>query len=88
MGFTLTLSPKWGCDKYGAPRFVRESGIDPTQLRDVKYGSLLALDYYKKGTKIKYILEHEDSMEEQLVELVHALAKKMKDLKRSYGKRI
>jgi hypothetical protein len=50
--------------EYGTPRFVREGGIDPTQLGDVKYGSLLTLDYYKKGMKIEYFLEHEDSMEE------------------------
>ncbi len=30
--------------KYGAPRFVHEGGIDPTQLGDVEYGSLPTLD--------------------------------------------
>ncbi len=73
--------------EYGAPRFVHEGGIDLTQLGDVKYGSLLALDYYKKGTIVEFSLEHEDPMEEQLVELVHALAKKMRDVKWSYGKK-
>jgi hypothetical protein len=36
--------------------------------------------------KLKYSLEHEDSMEVQMVELVHVLAKKVTSVKRSYGK--
>jgi hypothetical protein len=74
--------------KYWAPRFVREGGINPTQLGDVKYGSFLALDYYINIRKVECYLEHEDSIEEQLVELVHALAKKMRDVRWSYWKRI
>jgi hypothetical protein len=74
--------------KYGTPRFVHEGGIDPTQLGDVEYGSLPALDYYKEGMGVEFSSEHEDYMEEQLVKLVHASTKKVKDVKRSYGKRI
>jgi len=74
--------------KYGAPRFVCEGGIDPTRLGDAEYGSLPAFDYYEKGMGVECSSEHEDSMEEQLIQLVHASAKKTKDVKWSYGKRI
>ncbi len=57
-------------------------------LGDAEYGSFVALGYYIKEMKIKYYLKHEDSMEVQLVELVHASTKKMRDMKWSYGKRI
>jgi hypothetical protein len=42
----------------------------------------------RKETKVEYSSKHEDSMEIQLVKLVQALAKKARDVKRSYGKRI
>jgi hypothetical protein len=74
--------------KYGAPMFVHEGGIDPTQLGDVEYGSLPTLDYYKEGMGLEYSSKHKDSMEEQLTKLVHALSKKVRDVKQSYGKRI
>jgi hypothetical protein len=38
--------------------------------------------------RIEYSSKHEDSMDIQLVELVHALAKKARDVKLSYGKKI
>jgi len=57
-------------------------------LGDAEYGFLLALGYYREVIKIKYYLKHEDCMEVQLVELIHASTKKMKDMKWSYGKRI
>jgi hypothetical protein len=50
--------------KYEALRFACEGGINPIQLGDVEYGSFPAIDYYRKGTKVEYSLEHEDSMEE------------------------
>ncbi len=37
---------------------------------------------------MEYSLDHEDSMEVQMVEFVHALTKKARDVKRSYGKKI
>jgi hypothetical protein len=37
---------------------------------------------------VEYSSKHADSMEVQLVELVPALAKNVKDVKLSYGKRI
>jgi hypothetical protein len=50
--------------KYEALRFDGEGGIDPIQLGDVQYGSFPTLHYYKKGTRVEYSSEHEDSMEE------------------------
>jgi hypothetical protein len=38
--------------------------------------------------QVEYFFKHEDSMEVQIVELVHALAKKVRDVKWSYGKKI
>jgi hypothetical protein len=74
--------------KYGMLGFIHEGGIDPTQTYDVGDDSIFALDYYRRGMRVEYFLKHEDSMEVQIVELVHALAKKMRDVKWSYGKRI
>jgi hypothetical protein len=74
--------------EYETPRFVHEGGIDLTKLTNVEYGSLSALGFYREEAKVEYFSKHEDSMEIQLVELVHALAKKMKDVKQSYGKKI
>jgi hypothetical protein len=66
--------------KYGAPRFIYEGRIDPTQIGDARYDSILALDYYKKGMGVEYSSEHEDLMEVQLIELVNALTKKARDV--------
>jgi hypothetical protein len=74
--------------EYGTPRFIHDGGIDPTQTCDVRDDYLLTFDYYQEGTSIEYSSKHKDSMEVHLVELVHALAKKMRDVKRSYGKKI
>ncbi len=38
--------------------------------------------------ELSIFLKHEDSMEVRIVELVYALAKKVKDMKWSYGKGI
>jgi hypothetical protein len=74
--------------EYGALGFVREGEIGLTQPSDVEYGFLFAFDYYKKGRGVKYFAKLKDSMEVQLVELVHASTKKMRDVKWSYAKRI
>lgn len=46
------------------------------------------LELYQDKAKVEYSLEHKDSMEVQMVELIHPSTKKTKDVKRSYGKRI
>jgi hypothetical protein len=74
--------------KYGISRFTHEGGIDTTQIGDVGNDFILVFDYYQEGMEVEYSLEHEDSMEMHIVELVHALAKKVRDMKWSYGKRI
>ncbi len=73
--------------EYEVPRFIHEGGIDLTKLGDVEYDFLFALGFYKEEMEVKYSLKHEDSMEIQLIELVHASTKKAMDVKRSYGKK-
>jgi len=47
---------------------------------------LYELAFYHDKAKVKYFLEHKDSMEVQIVELIHVLAKKVRDVKRFYRK--
>jgi hypothetical protein len=72
--------------EYGVLGFIHEGGIDPTQTCDARNDFIFVLDYYREGMKVDYSLDHEDSMEVQLVELVHASTKKARDVKQSYGK--
>jgi len=74
--------------EYGAPRLVSETNIDLTQPNDGKYGFFSTFGFYNEEVKMEYFSKHGDSMETQLVELVHALAKKVKDVKWSYGGKI
>jgi hypothetical protein len=76
--------------EYGASGFIHEGGIITTWTFDVGDDSILALDYYREGTGVKYLSKHEDSMQVQILELVriHAFAKKAKDVKWSYGRKI
>ncbi len=57
---------------------MHEGGLNTTHIGDVGDDSILALYFYQEGTRIEYSLEHEDSMEVQIVELVsiHALARR------------
>jgi hypothetical protein len=71
--------------EYGTPRLVGEAKIDLTQPNHAKYGSLSTFGFYNEEIEVEYSSKHEDSMETQLVELVHALAKKARDVKWSYG---
>jgi hypothetical protein len=59
-----------------------------TEPCDVKHGSFYELKLYQEEAKVEYSLKHKDSMEVQMVELIHVLAKKTKDVKRSYGKKV
>jgi len=45
-------------------------------------------EVYDDEIKVEYSLNHEDSMEVQMVEFVHASTKKERDVERSYGKKI
>ncbi len=42
---------------------------------------------YDEEVEMEYSLHHEDSMEVQMVEFVHASTKKARDVKRSYGEK-
>jgi hypothetical protein len=55
---------------------------------DVEHGPFYELALYHDKAKVKYSLEHKDSMEVQIVELIHIFAKKVRDVNRSYGKRV
>ncbi len=74
--------------KYAALGFIQEGGVDPTQTSDAKDKSILVINFYQDKMKVEYSSKHEDSMEVQLVELVHTSARKARYVKRSYGKRI
>jgi hypothetical protein len=74
--------------KYEMPSLVDEVGIGLTKLGDAKHASLSTFELYNEEAKVEYSSKHEDSMEIQMVELVHALAKKAKDVKRSYARKI
>jgi len=74
--------------KYEMPSLVDEVGIGLTKLGDVKHVSLSTLEPYNEEAEVEYSLEHENSMEIQMVELVHALTKKARDVKCFYGRRI
>lgn len=74
--------------EYGVLGFTHEGGIDPTRTHDVGNDYIFALDYFQEGMQVEYSLEHEDSMEVQIIQLVHASTKKARDVKWSYGKRI
>ncbi len=42
---------------------------------------------YDEEGEMEYSLDHEDSMELQMVEFVHTSTKKARDVKRSYGQK-
>jgi len=42
---------------------------------------------YDEEAEMEYFLDHEDSMEVQMVELIHASTEKATDVKRSYGEK-
>ncbi len=47
-------------------------GIGLTKLGDVKHSFISTIEFYNEETEVEYALEHEDSMEIHMVELVHA----------------
>jgi hypothetical protein len=55
---------------------------------DVEHGPLYELALYHDKARVKYFLENKDSMEVQIVELIHVSPKKVTNVKRFYGKRI
>jgi hypothetical protein len=57
--------------KYGTLKLISEAMIDLIQLLNAEYGFLFTLGFYIKEVKVEYFSKHEDSMETQLVELVH-----------------
>jgi hypothetical protein len=66
--------------KYETPSLVDEIGIGLTKPGDAKHASLSTFELYNS--------KHEDSMEIQMVKLVHASAKKVRDVKHFYGRKI
>jgi hypothetical protein len=73
--------------KYEVSGLVDEVGIGLTKLGDAKHASLSTLELYNEEAEVEYSSKHEDSMEIQMVELVHASAKKARDVKCSYGRK-
>jgi len=45
-------------------------------------------EVYDDEIKVEYSLNHKDSMEVKMVEVIHASTKKERDVERSYGKKI
>jgi hypothetical protein len=63
--------------------------IGLTKPGDAKHVSQLStLDFHNEEVEVEYFSKHKDSMDIQMVELVHASTKKVRDVKRSYGSRI
>jgi hypothetical protein len=74
--------------EYATLGFIQEGGVNPTQTGDAKDKSILVIDSYQDKMRVEYSSEHEDSMELQLMELVHTSTRKARYVKRSYEKRI
>ncbi len=65
--------------EYEVPRLVGEARMDLIQPSDAKFGSFSTLGFYSEEAKVGYSLEHEDSMETQLVEIIHTSTKKARE---------
>lgn len=64
--------------EYGGSGFTHEGGKNITRIGDVGDDFILALDDYQEGMGVEYSLEHDDSMEVQIVELMHAWLRRRK----------
>jgi hypothetical protein len=66
---------------------VDEVGIGLTKPGDAKHVSQLStFGLHNEEVEVEYSSKHKDSMNIQMVELIHASTKKVRDVKRSYGR--